>query len=68
MNFDDIKNLSLQELENLIDNKFKSLNLLNIMEDEILESGLSRYELHVTRDQILDDILLIQSLLKKYKS
>jgi len=65
MNFDDIKSLSLQELENLIANKFKSLHLLNIMEDEILESGLSRHELHITRDQILDDILLIQSLLKK---
>lgn len=65
MDFDDIKNLSLQELENLLANKFKSLHLLNIMEDEILESGLSRYELHATRDQILDDILLIQSLLKK---
>lgn len=67
MNFDDIKDLSLQELENLLINKFKSLHLLNIMEEEILSSGISRQELFVTRDQILDDILLIQALLKKHK-
>ncbi len=67
MNFDDIKNLSLQELENLLTNKFKSLHLLNIMEEEILSSGISRQELFATRDQILDDILLIQALLKKHK-
>lgn len=67
MNFDDIKNLSLQELENLLSNKFKSLHLLNIMEDEILESGLSRHEVMATRDQLLDDILIIQELLKKIK-
>lgn len=68
MNFDDIKDLSLQELENLLTNKFKSLHLLNIMEDEILESGLSRHELMATRDQLLDDILLIQALLKEIKN
>ncbi len=68
MNFDDIKNLSHQELENLIANKFKSLHLLNVMEDEILRSGVSRFELLATRDQILDDILLIQAILKKHRS
>lgn len=68
MNFDDIKNLSHQELENLIANKFKSLHLLNVMEDEILRSGVSRFELLATRDQILDDILLIQAIIKKHSS
>jgi hypothetical protein len=67
MDFDDIKDLSLNELENLLTNKFKSLHLLNIMEDEILSSGINRQELYSTRDQILDDILLIQTLLNKHK-
>lgn len=67
MNFDDIKDLSLPELENLLINKFKSLHLLNTLEDEILDSGISRQELFATRDQILDDILLIQELLKTHK-
>lgn len=67
MDFDDIKDLSLNELENLLTNKFKSLHLLNIMEDEILSSGIGRQELFATRDQILDDILLVQALLKKLK-
>ncbi|MBK6933430.1 MAG: hypothetical protein IPH12_22190 [Saprospirales bacterium] len=65
MEFDDIKNLSLPELEILLAAKFKSLHLLNVMEDEILESGISHRELITTRDQILDDILMIQALLKK---
>jgi hypothetical protein len=67
MNYDDIKDLSLQELENLLAHKFKALHLLNIMEDEILESGIARQELYAMRDQILDDILQVQTLLKKHK-
>lgn len=65
MNLDELKSLSASELENLLIHKFKVLHLTNIMEDEIRASGISKRELQATRDQILDDILLIQRLLKE---
>lgn len=65
MEIDDLKNLSQDELENLLTHKFKALHITNVMEDEIRESGVSAQELQVTRDLILDDIILIQRLLKK---
>ena len=65
MDLDELKSLSPAELENLLIHKFKALHVTNIMEDEIRASGISRKDLQATRDQILDDILLIQQLLKK---
>lgn len=68
MNVDELKNLSPAELENLLLHKFKTLHLTNLMEDEIRASGIGKKELQTTRDQILDDILLIQRLLKETRS
>lgn len=65
MDLDELKELSFDELEKLLTHKFKALHLTNIMEHEIRSSGISQYELQSTRDQILDDILLIQHLLKR---
>ena len=68
MSLDELKSLSPAELENLLIHKFKALHVTNIMEDEILATGVSKGELQATRDQILDDILLIQQLIKKTRS
>ena len=64
MKFDDIKNLSLQELENLLAARYLALEVLRRYEKEILAERGRRVFEHIINDT-LDDIVLIQSLIKK---
>lgn len=64
MKAEDLKKLTLRELENLLDLQKKILELTVRQEEELIHKG-SRRRLEELRNEALDRILLIQVELKK---